>query len=201
MDQEEREIVDAFKNRDAKAFAHIFRMNRKPLVYFAEKILGIREEAEDIVADSFMKLWNRHADFENLRAIKSFLYIITRNACLNFLKYSKRISANQKEYSYWADNNEAEIVDILFTAELLGDLDKEIEALSPGCRKVFRLSFCDGFNTNEIAAKLGISPQTVRNQKTKAIQFIRTEFFKRHLLDILLVYLSLCLSRLCPVMN
>ena len=97
MDKEELNIIPAFKQKDAKAFACIFKLHRKALVYFAEKILGIREEAEDIVADSFMKLWAKHADFESLPQIKSFLYVVTRNSCLNFLKYAKRVSALQKE--------------------------------------------------------------------------------------------------------
>src|SRR5258708_2048152 len=99
MDQEELEILAAFTNRNAKAFAYIFKLHRKALVYFAEKILGVREEAEDIVADSFMKLWAKHADFDSFPAIKSFLYIVARNACFDFLKFSKRVSASQKEYS------------------------------------------------------------------------------------------------------
>ena len=123
MDHEELKILTAFKNRDAKAFAYIFRLHRKALVYFAEKLLGIREEAEDIVADSFMKLWAKHGDFDSFPAIKSFLYVTTRNACFDFLKYSKRVSASQKEFSYWADNKEEEILHIMFKAELLAELD------------------------------------------------------------------------------
>ena len=113
MDQGELKIISAFKQRDAKALAYIFKIHRKPLVYFAEKILGIREEAEDIVADSFMKLWSKHTDFESFSQIKSFLYVVTRNSCLNFLKYSKRVSASQKEFSYWAENKEEEILHIM----------------------------------------------------------------------------------------
>ena len=129
MDQGELNIIAAFKEKDAKAFAYIFKLHRKALVYFAEKILGIREEAEDIVADSFMKLWEKHADFETLAQIKSFLYVVTRNSCLNFLKYSKRVSASQKEFSYWADNKEEEILHIMYQAELLREINCEIEIL------------------------------------------------------------------------
>ena len=174
-------LLTAFKNRDARAFAYIFRQHRKPLVYFAEKILGIREEAEDIVADSFMKLWTKHADFDSLPTIKSFLYVITRNACLDFLKYSKRVSASQKEFSYWSDQKEEEILHIMFHAELLSELNGEIELLPPKCRHIFQLAFFEDLNTNEIAARLRLSKQTVRNQKIKALQIIRTAFLKKNL--------------------
>ena len=74
MDQGELKIISAFKQKDAQVFAYIFKLHRKALVYFAEKILGIREEAEDIVADSFMKLWAKHSDFESLAEIKCSWY-------------------------------------------------------------------------------------------------------------------------------
>ena len=188
MEQGELKIIAAFKQKDAKAFAYIFKLHRKALVYFAEKILGIREEAEDIVADSFIKLWDRHADFGSLPEIKSFLYVVTRNSCFNFLKYSKRVSASQKEYSYWADNKEEEILHIMFMAELLAELSREIELLPPKCRYIFQLAFYEGLNTNEIADKLSLSDQTVRNQKSKALHVIRTAFFKRNLVICFLIY-------------
>ena len=191
MDREEQtlKILSAFKKRDSHAFAYIFKLHHKPLCYFAEKLLGEQQEAEDIVADSFMKLWAKHADFESFAAIKSFLYVTTRNACFNFLKYSKRVSASQKDYSYWSNNKEEEILHIMFKAELLAELSREIESLPKKCRNIFKLSFFDGLSTTEIAEKLGLSDQTVRNQKSKAVQLIKTAFFKRNLLAGFLIFL------------
>jgi RNA polymerase sigma-70 factor (ECF subfamily) len=186
------DVIRAFTKRDAKAFAFIFRLHRKPLVYFAEKILGIREEAEDIVADSFMKLWAKHADFDSLPEIKSFLYITTRNACLNFLKYSKRVSSLQKEYSYWVDK-EIEILHLMHMAEMLAELKKEVDLLPRKCMNIFRLAFYEGLDTNAIARKLGLSVKTVRNQKAKAVQLIRVSALKKNLLGDLIISLS-CIS-------
>ena len=174
-------IIAALKQKDPKAFTHIFQLQRKPLVFFAEKILGLREEAEEIVADSFIKLWEKHTDFESLAAIKSFLYVVTQNACFNFLKKSKKISASQKEFSYWADDKEVEVLHKIYRAELLADLDKEIQLLPPKCGNIFKLAFYEGLTTNEIAAKLGLSIKTVRNQKANAATIIKTELLKRNL--------------------
>ena len=189
------DLIAAFKNKDAKAFAHIFRLHRRALVYFAEKLLGIREEAEDIVSDSFMKLWAKHTDFDSFPAIKSFLYVTTRNACLNFLKYSKRISASQKEFSYWSENKEEEILHIMFRAEFLSELNGEIELLPKKCRKIFEFSFFQGLNTNEIAKKLGLSVKTVRNQRAKAVRLIKISMFKKNLLFSLIISLT-CICQL-----
>src|SRR5258706_968710 len=183
-------IIAAFKQKDPKAFRYVFTLQRKPLVYFAEKILGIREEAEDIVADSLMKLLARHADLHSFPEIRSFLYVVTRNACLTFLKRSKRVSVSQKEFSYWSDKEE-EILHTFYRAEVLAELDKEIQLLSKKCRNVFQLAFYEGLNTNEIAAKLGLAVQTVRNQKMKAVGIIKTGLLKRNLAPALLFSLML----------
>src|SRR5258705_8849853 len=102
MDQKKQDInLEAFKKRDTKAFADIFRLQCEALNYFAKKLLGISGEAEYIVNDSFMKLWGKHADFDNFPAIKLFLYSTTRNSCLNFLNYSRKLSDSQKDFRYW----------------------------------------------------------------------------------------------------
>ena len=141
-----------------------------------------------------MKLWAKHSDFESLAEIKSFLYVVTRNSCLNFLKYSKRVSASQKEFSYWAEKKEEEILQIKYRAEVLAELNEEIEMVPQKCRNIFQLAFFEGLNTNEIAGRLGLSDQTVRNQKSKALQIIRTAFFKRNMSIDILIYSMYCVS-------
>jgi RNA polymerase sigma-70 factor (family 1) len=179
MDQEKLKILTAFKKGDERALGYIFDLHRTALIYFSEKLLGVREQAEDIVGNSFMKLWTKHADFDSFPAIKSFLYVVTRNACFDFLKYSKRVSAYQKDFSYWSGNREEEILHIMYEAEIIQELDREIESLPPKCRHIFQLSFYERLSACEIAGKLGLSVQTVRNQRAKAVQVLRTSFQKK----------------------
>ncbi len=179
---DEIEIIAAFKQGDAKAFAHIFKIHYRPICYFAEKLVGNRQEAEELVSDKFIKLWSKHADFESFSAIKSFLYISTRNGCLDILKHTKRVIASQKEFSYLADNKKDAILYVMFEAELLQELNKEIEKLPRSCRRIFELSYFDNLNSNEVAKKTGFSVKTVYNQKAKAVQLIKIGLLKRNLL-------------------
>jgi DNA-directed RNA polymerase specialized sigma24 family protein len=121
-------VIAAFKQKDPKAFAYILALQRRPLTYFAEELLGIREVAEDIVADSFEKLWTTHTDFDSITAIKSFLYSTTRDSCLDFLKCSEKVSGLQKDFGYWV-GKEQEIIFIMYDAELLSELYREKKAL------------------------------------------------------------------------
>ena len=98
------EFITALKNKDAKALAYIYRLEKTQLVCFAEK-LGVKEEAEFIAGESFMKLWNKHADFDSLEAVKSFLYDTTRESCLNFFKYSRKSSDLQMFFAPGPERN------------------------------------------------------------------------------------------------
>jgi RNA polymerase sigma-70 factor (ECF subfamily) len=56
-----------------------------------------QQDGEDLVKDTFVKLWQTHADFDTPQNIKAFLYITTRNACLNFLRYLQVKESSRKE--------------------------------------------------------------------------------------------------------
>lgn len=186
--ENEIDIIAAFKQGDVKALTFFFKLHFRPLVFFAESLLRDKQEAEDIVSEKFMRLWDKHAGFDSFYSIKAFLYISTRNACLDHLKYSQRRSAFKKDYSYWSDNKEEEILHFMYEAELIEELAKEIEVLPKNCRRIFELSFFDNLNPYEVALRLGLSVKTVRNQKAMAVQLLKTRFLKRNLLFSALIF-------------
>lgn len=165
-------IVALFNKGDAQALAHVFELHNRSLCYFAERLTGDRQEAEDIVADAFMKLWNKRADFENLQNIKAFLYIATRNACFDFLKHRRRSNSSHDEILYLSQENDDALLHTMIETELLQKIYGEIERLPGKCRTIFKL-FLEGKSTQEIADQLNISRQNVLNQKARAIQLLR----------------------------
>ena len=182
---------DNFKKGDPRALQVIFKQFYGPLCLFAERMLRDRPAAEDIVGDTFLKLWNRHTDFENLQNIKAFLYITTRNASLNMLKQMQRESLSKKQLAYLSGDKEGFILNEMVRAEVLREINREIENLPEQCRKIFKMSFFDGKKNQEIASMLEISVHTVKNQKARAIQLLRVRLPDRNLVAILIWYVSL----------
>ena len=72
---------------------------------FATRYLGDREEAADVVQETFLKYWNKHTDFDDYRKIKSFLYVVVRHACLNLLRDRELRSRIPEE---WIEDSEQE---------------------------------------------------------------------------------------------
>ena len=79
-------LLKHLQEGDERAFRTLFEEFYAALCLFATRYLGDREEAADVVQETFLKYWNKHTDFDDYRKIKSFLYVVVRHACLNLLR-------------------------------------------------------------------------------------------------------------------
>ena len=178
---DEQYWIVAFRKGNDHALSHFFELHYRSLCYFAGRLLQDDMEAEEVVSDCFYKLWERHQDFETAQNIKAFLYISCRNACLKHLKKTKRKTAIQQEYIQQLEEGEETIFYEVIETEILTILSQEIEGLPDKCREVFKLIYLENRKTDEIAVMLGLSVQTVRNHKTRAIELLKTSFLKKGL--------------------
>jgi RNA polymerase sigma-70 factor (family 1) len=166
-------------NQDALVF--FFELHYKPLLYFAGQIVQNSYEAEDIVSDCFFKLWQRHKGFETPQKIKAFLFISCRNACLNYIQHQKVKTGAHEVYLKDSQGSEENILSMMIKTEVLDFINREVEQLPQKMQEIFKMIYFEGKNTNEIALELQLSVQTVRNQKTKAIDMLKIAMFKKGL--------------------
>jgi RNA polymerase sigma-70 factor (family 1) len=181
--------IDQFRAGMESSLAYFFKEHHRSLCFFASKIVNDPFQAEDIVADCFIKLWNRRDTFETPENIKAFLYIACRNNCLNYLRDLKRRTYAQELYFQQLDLQSDEILYNIIDTEVVDILAREIEELPDKCKKVFKLIYLEGKNTDEIAAALNLNVQTVRNHKTRAIELLRSQFLKKGLTATLQLFL------------
>ena len=148
------------------------------MCYYAYKITNNQESSKDIVQDVFLKYHSKPAEFSSELAIKNFLYLAVKNACLNFIRHDlveKKFAENQVETALDQDQGLSHII----KAEALIAIKKAIEALPEGCRTVLKLAFFEGFKNEQIALELGISINTVKTQKQRALQLLRLKFINK----------------------
>jgi RNA polymerase sigma-70 factor (family 1) len=170
-------------NNDSHAFKKVFDQFFPSLCYFAERLISDKEEAEDIVLDLFTRLWSGKRTFESVHGLKGFLYISTRNSCLNFIQSKKKRELSKKEVIYLSQNDiNGSLLDReLINAQIMQDIYRQVEELPRQCRQIFKMIFFEGLTTAEIAETLGIASKTVLNQKLKAIQLLKGELLKKKL--------------------
>lgn len=170
--ENEKQLIDAFKEGSIHAFQEIFDLYYARLIYYADSLVGNGTYSEDFVQDSFVKLWNKRQDFESVHFLKSFLYIATKNTCLNHLKREKvRIKAKKNVITDRVAENFAE--HMIIKAEMVGRLKDAIEKLPSRCREVVQRSYIEEMSNVEVANEMKVSVNTVKTQKLRALRYLK----------------------------
>lgn len=167
-------LLQAIRHGDTTAFDTLFRTYYEPLCHYAGSLTdGDLDEAEDLVQQTFVKLWEQRTAFEVQWSVKAYLYKMVHNRCLNRLRDArtrdkyKAYNAEQLEQGHEHDPGAA--------SELNDRILQALTALPPECRRIFELSRFEELKYREIADQLGISIKTVETQMGKALRLMRTE--------------------------
>ena len=150
----------------------LFRTYYARLCYFATRMTGDPRLAEDLVQEAWLNCWKARMTFTNEQGAKSYLYTSVRNACLNHERHLKVVKKHEDSALHSTPTVEGIIEDIV-RAEVMGEVHGAIERLPEGCRTVLKLAFFDNLKNDEIAEQLGISVNTVKTQKARALQLLR----------------------------
>ena len=150
----------------------LFRGYYARLCYFATRLTGDAERAEDIVQEAFLNYWKTGPGLDAGAVAKSYLYTAVRNACLNDLRHLD-VRRRHGRSIRPEDLSTAPVIDEIVRAELLGELLAAIETLPEGCRTVLRMAYFEKLGNDEIARLLDISVNTVKTQKMRALRLLR----------------------------
>ena len=168
----EVEFIQTLKAGDVKSFSELFDRYGKRLFFFAKGYLKSDEDAEEIVQEVFMKIWNNREELSSERSFESYLFTIAKNGILNTIRKSK---SEQAYLAYAKIHPEKNILldDELNFIELEAAYHKIIANLSPRRKEIYFLSREQHLSNSEIAEKMNISVKTVENQMTSALSEIR----------------------------
>ncbi|WP_339070993.1 RNA polymerase sigma-70 factor [Chitinophaga sp. 212800008-4] len=169
----EAELLQRLAIADEGAFSIVFREYYAVLCAFAQKIIQTAADPEDLVNEVFLRLWNRSEVFEDARHLKDFLYKSTRNACFDALKRATHSKERQAVFLESQDAWETATDLEMIRMEVFNELYREISQLPEQCGKIIRMGYIEGLKNEEIARQLGLSVQTVKNQKTRGVMLLK----------------------------
>lgn len=175
---------------------YVYELYYQLLCYFASRLIKDKEESRDIVIDIFIKLYKKKADFDNIANVKSFLFVATRNACLDYLKYKQKQASSKNEFSYLVTKEETLPTETI-RIKVLEGIYHQIEMLPSQSRKIIRSIFIDGKTTAEVAAEMSLSMQTVLNHKSRAVRTLRISLSAKNIFDAEVLILIYGLLLLC----
>lgn len=167
-------ITVGFTTGDRDGFAAIYQQYHLLIYYFVRKYIDDAQQAEDITADCFVKLWQHAEKGHAIKNAKAFLHTTARNASLDQLKRDQLFLTKKKEIEYLSEQDTESVFSLAeIKADVMAHVYKEIEKLPPQCREIFKLSYIEGMKVQEVASLLQIAEQSVSNQKTKALRLLR----------------------------
>lgn len=167
-------------------FQEMYDTYYRVMVCHAMKYVTVQEQAEDIVQETFLKLWTSKAAINDQNSFLRMLHVSVRNRCLDYLKHQaveRSFSANATPES------ESSVEESIFAAEIYGRLMREIDSL-PSRQRDTMLLVCEGKTNAEIAEAMSVGMETVKNQKYKAMQALKKKFSETTLM--------LLMPALCP---
>ena len=176
---DELELLRRLIAGDAESFRKIYEYYHGKIFLFALRLTKSKSEAEEVIQEVFVRLWEKREKIKVEKNFNAYILTITKNLILDKLKkaaYDKTVQQNIYQNMQALQNT---TVDLLIEKELTRLHQQAVDRLSPQKKIVFRLSREEELSYEEIAERLGISKNTVRNQITDSLKSIR-EYIAGH---------------------
>lgn len=173
--KEEKKFI-SFQKGEEKGFAFFFNEYYACLAFFAFKILKDDAAAQDVVSDSFVKLWQRREKIDKPDSIRSYLYTTVKNACIDLLRSKEKMRRHEVEMLAGSYEWEQNILHKMIEAEVLRHLVAARTKLPVKTKRVFEMFYFENKSYQQIAEELEISIHTAKNQKVRAIKILRKQF-------------------------
>lgn len=153
------------RDNDFSAFEQLYRIHIGRVFTLCVRLLGDRDMAEDMAQEAFVQAWKNLSHFRGDSAFGSWLYRITTNTVISYLR-------KNKAFQNTLDVDDIELVHRESQADRIS-LDTAIAALPEGARAVFVLYSVEGYTHSEIATLLGIAEGSSKAQLHRARQLLQ----------------------------
>ena len=181
--------VKKLKEHSVSAFDSLFNKYSNKLYRFSYSLLKNAQDAEEIVQETFLRVWKKREHIDTKKSFKAFLFTISHNLIIDRL----REKLKEKEFRQFLINNyiesEPEKINEHDFNQLSETIRVAVEELPAKRKKIYKMSREEGLSNREIAQKLDISVKTVENQINLSLKQLRIRLGKQALM--VSVFLSL----------
>lgn len=187
-------LLTLMQQDDADAFAVVVHRYRRQLYSQIYKRLGSEDDTKDMLQDIYLSLWNNRM---SIVIAESFLPYLSRAAHYTIVDqylFRKKRSALEVSLSLLDEPKHLPVEELILAEDLQKEFDRELLKMPVTVQDVFRLSRKEGLSIKEIAARLDLSEQTVKNYISSALQSLRA-YLKKENLSFILALASACIFK------
>lgn len=160
MFEEDYFLLRKLREGDMSAMEVLYIRYAPQVKSFVSALIKNSTDADDIVQEIFLKIWENREAVSRAESFKSYLYTMTRNSIYNRLKHNRI----HEKYVHFAKSRSAtyEPETRIQTKDLLNHINKELENLTEQQRRIYEMSRIGELTYEEISRELNISPKTVQ---------------------------------------
>ena len=184
----EQNLLRSLIKGDTEAFEEIYRKYNKKIYAFSLKYLKSKEDAEGVVQDVFLNLWQNCKKLRKDSNLDAWFFTITFNAIRKKFRNLSRQKKHHEEYGSLVIDYSDDVTEVEYH-DLLDKTNSLIKKLPPQQKKVFILYKEKEYNISEISEQLNISKKTVENHLYRARMYIKGALKKEGLLSMLFLIL------------
>lgn len=169
-----KELVEQSKSGDRNSQYRLYELYVDAMYNIGMRMLGTKEDAEDIVQESFVDAFRNLGSFKYESTFGSWLKRIVVNKSINHLRVKRIPITPIGDYEYYVKEDMAEKVEAVDIQKVKIGLEK----LPAGYKQIISLYLIEGYDHLEIGEILDISPSTSKSQyhraKKKLVEIINT---------------------------
>lgn len=176
MEKSDAQLISECLNGDENSLRYLIDRHLKAVYNFVYRLVGNKQDSEDVVQESFLKVWKNLKKYKKNLNFKTWLFKIARNAAIDFLRKKKDVALSVFEN----DDDSNFLIDNLVDPEPLPDelidlaerkkiLDNALSLISPLYKEVLLLHYVNCLTFDEIGKILGKSINTVKSRHRRAL--------------------------------
>lgn len=168
------ELLEDFRENKERGFPALFHRYYSRLVIFGFQIIGNEAQSQEIASDALFLVYKKHQDFITVNQLSSFLYLVVRNDCIDYLRYLNKFTAN---YHAYAEGNldETDMLNIELDGALLQKLYNSIENLPDRSRQVIQYLFVEQLSYQKVAERMETTIKNIENIRAYALKRLKKD--------------------------
>ena len=187
--QIETELIASLQRGSVTAFEILFENYSQKLYRFSYSYLKSEAEAEDVVQEVFLKIWQNRSSLKTETSFQSYLFTIAFHVIQKSFNKKTRQQKFRLDLFEFLSAENSTLEEQLNFETLIARLDQLIEQLPTRRKEIFLKRKKEGISIQNIALEMGISEKTVENQITEAMHSLRKSFLEDKIAGKLFLFL------------
>lgn len=181
-------LISQLIEGDEQAFEQLYKLHARTLFAFCYQYCKSRAQAEDIVEDTFVWLWKTHEHLLPQPTLKNLLFLRTKHFIINAYRKNVNSLVFEDYLRYTGRASQDSASDYVEFDEFYARLMAELQKLPKTQQRVVEMSKLQQMKNKEIAAELGLSEQTVKNQLSLGLKSLKKKLIDKPYIYAILIF-------------